>query len=249
MLSAATVIAVSDSDRSAEDGAAARIEADWTGNYVVISSPQISGTQPYFQQIVSTGAVINYSLMAASGAPLPLSQLNITWRLQDDLNATMFKYGANISCIWTVQATHVSSVTYYEATNASNAGHQYISVAVISDFDSDDILDIWERQNFGNLNTADATSDYDGDGWMDLEEYEMGTNPKVPNPKPGVFEQYWWMIVIVVIVIMLGLLFQFVFRPKMKAQKEESEKKKIAAAVEVEKSLLGLDELEEKPKK
>jgi heme exporter protein D len=249
MLSAATVIAVSDSDRSAEDGAAARIEADWTGLYAVTSTVNIIISVSPYQQIVSTGAVINYSLFAASGSPLPLSQLNITWRLQDDLNATMFKYGANISCIWMVQANHSISVTYCDASNASNIGRKYITVDVRSDFDVDGLPDVWERQNFKNLISENATSDWDSDGWTNLEEYNMGTNPKVANMKPGFFEQYWWLFVVITLILMAVLLLWFVILPKKKAMRDEVEKKKIAAAVDVEKSLLGLDELEEKPKK
>jgi len=37
--------------------------------------------------------------------------------------------------------------------------------------------------------------------------------------------------------------------PKSKAKRDEDEKKKIAAAVDVEKSLLGMDDLDYKPKK
>ena len=249
MLSAATVITVSDSNGNAQDKSAARIEADWTGFYLIDASSQLSGASPTFQQIVSTGAVINYSLTAPVGAPVPLSQLNITWRLEDDLNTTMFKYGADISCIWMEQATHLISVTYYNATNASDIGHQHITVNVVSDFDDDGIPDVWERQNFQNLNTADATSDWDSDGWTDLEEYQMGTNPKVANAKPGFFEQYWWLFMAIALILVVVLLLWFIIMPKTKAKRDEVEKKKIAAAVDVEKSLLGLDDLEYKPKK
>jgi len=249
MLSAATVIGVSDLNGNAQDKSAARVEADWTGFYLIATSSQLSGASPNFQQIVSTGAVYNYSLTAPVGAPLPLSQLNITWRLEDDLNTTMFKYGANISCIWMEQAIHLISVTYYNATNASDIGHQHITISVVSDFDNDGIPDIWERQNFGNLNTADATSDWDGDGWTDLEEFQKGTNPKVVNAKPGFIDQYWWLFMTIAMILVVVLLLWFVIMPKTKAKRDEDEKKKIAAAVDVEKSLLGMDDLEYKPKK
>lgn len=249
MLSTAMVITVSDSNGNAQDKSAARTEVDLTAFYLIATSSQLSGASPNFQQMVSTGAIINYSLTAPVGAPLPLSQLNITWRLEDDLNATMFKYGANISCIWMKQAIHPISVTYRNATNTSDIGHQRITVNVVSDFDDDGIPDIWERQNFGNLNTADATSDYDNDGWTDLEEFQTGTNPKVVNAKPGFIDQYWWVFMIIALALVGVLLLWFVIMPKSKAKREEDEKKKIAAAVDVEKSLLGMDDLEYKPKK
>jgi cbb3-type cytochrome oxidase subunit 3 len=257
MMSAATVIAVSDSNRNAQDGSAARIEADWTGLYLIDTSSPLSGPSPSFQQMVSTGAVIDYSLTAPAGAPKPLSQLNITWRLEDDLNATMFKYGADISCIWMEQAVHKISVTYYDATNAGNIGRQYITVNVMSDFDNDGIPDVWERQYFGNLGTADShlrdpdgvDTDADGDGWTDLEEYANGTDPTKPNAKPGFFEQYWWLFMAIALILVVLLILWFVIMPKTKAKRDEEDRKKIAAAVDVEKSLLGLDDLEDKPKK
>ena len=249
MLSAATIIAVSDLNGNAQDKSVARIEADWTGSYLIDTSSQLSGASPTFQQMVSTGAIINYSLTAPVGAPLPLSKLNITWRLEDDLNATMFKYGAIISCIWMKQAIHQISVTYRNATNASDIGRQRITVNVVSDFDSDGIPDIWERQNFQNLKTADATSDWDSDGWTDLEEFQKGTNPKVANAKPGFIDQYWWLFMTIAMILVVVLLLWFVIMPKTKAKREEDEKKKIAAAVDVEKSLLGMDDLDYKPKK
>jgi hypothetical protein len=248
MLSAATVIALSDSNRSAKDGAAAGIEADLTG-YAVTSNVNIVTAMSPYQQIVSTGAIINYSLFAGSGAILPLNQLNITWRLEDDLNTTMFKFGANISCIWMEQAIHNISVTYCDASNASNISRRYITVDVRSDFDADGLPDVWERQNFKNLNSADAASDWDSDGWTNLEEFQMGTNPKVVNMKPGFFEEYWWLFMVIAMMLIVLLLLVFVILPKTKAKRAEVEKKKISAAVDIEKSLLGMDDLEYEPKK
>ena len=45
------------------------------------------------------------------------------------------------------------------------------------DSDGDSISDQWEQENFGNLTTADATSDVDGDSRTDVEEYAANTVP------------------------------------------------------------------------
>jgi hypothetical protein len=45
------------------------------------------------------------------------------------------------------------------------------------DIDGDGIEDGWEISNFGNLTTATATSNYDGDGMSDLQEYLTHTDP------------------------------------------------------------------------
>ena len=50
--------------------------------------------------------------------------------------------------------------------------------------DGDSIDDAWELAQFGNLSTADDTTDFDGDGYLDKFEQpsQNNTNPKVDNP-------------------------------------------------------------------
>ncbi|MEP4078334.1 beta strand repeat-containing protein [Haloferula sp.] len=48
----------------------------------------------------------------------------------------------------------------------------------VTDSDGDEIPDSWEITHFGDLTTATATSDYDGDGRRDFDEYVYGTDPK-----------------------------------------------------------------------
>jgi Divergent InlB B-repeat domain len=51
-----------------------------------------------------------------------------------------------------------------------------------SDTDDDGILDAWEEDNFGgDPDVANETSDFDGDGVTDLDEFLLGTNPKRHN--------------------------------------------------------------------
>lgn len=49
------------------------------------------------------------------------------------------------------------------------------------DSDNDGIDDAWELFWFGDLVTANATSDWDGDGFIDFHEFLAGTGPKDPN--------------------------------------------------------------------
>ena len=58
---------------------------------------------------------------------------------------------------------------------------QTATIAPGTDSDGDGIADAWELLNFGNLTTANATSDFDHDGSTDLQEYLAGTNPRDPN--------------------------------------------------------------------
>ena len=48
------------------------------------------------------------------------------------------------------------------------------------DSDGDGLPDVWETSFFGNLPTANATSDFDRDGTTDLAEYIAGTSPANP---------------------------------------------------------------------
>ncbi len=49
---------------------------------------------------------------------------------------------------------------------------------LMTDADNDGSLDLWEINNFGDLTTADATTDYDGDCLLDRDEYANSTDPK-----------------------------------------------------------------------
>ncbi|WPD25112.1 MAG: thrombospondin type 3 repeat-containing protein [Candidatus Electrothrix scaldis] len=55
------------------------------------------------------------------------------------------------------------------------------------DSDEDGIDDTWEMQYFGNLTTADATTDYDRDGYTDLQEYLNNLNGET-DPKEGAYD-------------------------------------------------------------
>lgn len=51
------------------------------------------------------------------------------------------------------------------------------SIRMGADTDGDGITDGWERLHFGNLSTANASSDSDSDGQTDLAEYIADTDP------------------------------------------------------------------------
>jgi hypothetical protein len=55
---------------------------------------------------------------------------------------------------------------------------QTIKLEPGADTDGDGLPDAWELEHFGDLVTADGTSDYDGDGATDLQEYLAGTDPR-----------------------------------------------------------------------
>lgn len=54
-------------------------------------------------------------------------------------------------------------------------------IQIGADRDGDGLPDAWEQLKFGNLTTADATSDQDTDGFSDVGEYLADTDPSDPG--------------------------------------------------------------------
>ncbi len=111
---------------------------------------------------------------------------------QDGLgNLRGYAYGANIGWInfEAIGAAKVDLKTGRFSGNAYSANCGWISlsnatafvqtdtIAPAVDSDGDGIADAWERIHFGNLTTANATSDFDGDKFSDRSEYVADTDP------------------------------------------------------------------------
>jgi hypothetical protein len=110
-------------------------------------------------------------------------------------NLSGYAWGANIGWIHfeSTGAPKVNMLTGQLSGYAWSANCGWISlsnavayvqtdtIAPGADTDGDGIPDAWELQQFGNLTTANGTSDYDGDGVSDKNEYLAGTNPKDAN--------------------------------------------------------------------
>ena len=54
-------------------------------------------------------------------------------------------------------------------------------LTLTTDSDADGIPDYWEYEHFFNNTTVSSNSDYDGDGFLDVEEYIAGTDPMNPG--------------------------------------------------------------------
>ena len=63
------------------------------------------------------------------------------------------------------------------------AGYLFTDSVHCPDSDTDGIVDSWELVNFTNLTSATATSDSDGDGALDVDEYLALTDPKDPEDR------------------------------------------------------------------
>jgi hypothetical protein len=114
---------------------------------------------------------------------------------QDGLgNLRGFAYGANIGWInfenngapkLDLKTGRLSGSIYSANCGWISLSNAFAFVQTViapgADTDGDGIVDAWERQRFGNLTTANASSDADNDGQSDLQEYLADTNPNDGN--------------------------------------------------------------------
>ncbi|MDH4123672.1 MAG: hypothetical protein OEV21_06285 [Thermoplasmata archaeon] len=232
-------IGLSSTLAGAPDRAVARTQADIV---FAVGGPSqlISGD---YTDIVGTDEIFEYSALSTS-----VPNANFTWTIETEYDSTVIVYGKTLRYGY----HNVGNYSIYITARTPEGGDattKHINVQVLLDFDEDGIADWWERYWFGTTTDATNTSDSDGDGWTDLEEYDRQTNPTEYTYKAGFLDEYWWLIVLIVIIAVLLIFYLFVMRPKMESTRKEEEQKKIAAAVEIEKTLMSFDELEEKGKK
>ncbi len=137
------------------------------GGPVVVAAPTGNGTQwsvRYFNE--SNGSQEITSSMAAGWTFDPgTSALDLRLRVR----VTILSASAPASFTIAVRSANFPTL------------QDNLLVALVQDSDNDGISDSWERSLFNNsLTTANATTDFDGDGAKDLQEYFAGTDPKSP---------------------------------------------------------------------
>ncbi|HIJ16552.1 MAG TPA: hypothetical protein HA364_02080 [Thermoplasmata archaeon] len=117
-----------------------------------------------------------------------------------------------------------------------NTGVNFTAVISVDDADFDDLPDWWELFYFDTMDPG-AADDFDSDGYTNLQEWAGGTLPDVadpPPPEPGILEENW-MYFAAAAAVTAGVL--VAMYPRIKRKRKELETKKIAIAIELEKSL------------
>lgn len=107
------------------------------------------------------------------------------------------------------------------------------------DFDNDGMPDIWEKRNGLFYDKNDANKDNDGDGYSNLEEYKMGTDPgsvstdiKIDTVKELLTPVDYKPIIIGSVMLLLFVLISVggvVYRMKMDTKKYAGVKQKKSA--------------------
>jgi hypothetical protein len=126
------------------------------------------------------------------------------------------------------------TLTVTDSQNQTN--RSFTAVVSVLDKDNDYMPDWWELLYIGTVNETDS-DDHDGDGYTNLEEYAKGTNPSVKDSQPNFVDEmksHWYVFVLAgAVIVGIGLSMWPFFRQRRKA----TEKKKIEAAIAIEKEL------------
>lgn len=238
LIAGAIALTSSLSDENSEQSTARILAGELT---VIIEDPEgkillntTAGPDSY--KVARSNATVYTYTVVISGSNYSTSNLTIVWEI-DTGTDVLQKTGANITYAYYQPGEYWINVEVDDLDGKNGSARLQVTVKI--DLEGDGLPDWWELGYFGDIKTADESSNYDDDPYTDLEEYQMGTDPTVANfPEEKSFiESYWWALAAVAIIVALLLIFMLVFRPKMRQRRSEEEQRKIAAAIEIERAL------------
>lgn len=127
-----------------------------------IKTESVEGGEVYVRWVRLNGSGNSVENLTAIGGTVDWTNVVKTFTLNADVSE------GRIDLVWDhTNGTAWIDDVWFGTTNGTAS----------SDTDLDGIDDDWEIANFGNLTTVNATSDYDGDGFLDINEYLAGTQP------------------------------------------------------------------------
>jgi len=119
------------------------------------------------------------SMVVQSGA-----QITLNWTSNASTCVASGDWSNNIASDGSIILTIVTNSNFTLTCSLNGVSSvRYINITIaepITDSDSDGLLDSWELQYFGNLNSS-ATMDNDDDGLSNTEEFSLATNPIIPD--------------------------------------------------------------------
>ena len=138
-----------------------------------VGIPSTIGANASFSTLIPTAVPLSssytYTLVAGDG-----DTNNAEFTISGDQLMTSGTYpGHSVGETLSIRVRAVDSDTgVYEGV---------ITIPVINDSDLDGLDDDWEQLHFGNLTTADDTTNSDSDLLTDVEEFQAGTNPTLAD--------------------------------------------------------------------
>jgi len=147
----------------------------WVLTVTTVSSNEPPVFSPATNQIITEGGTLVFTVSASD----PVDNDAITLSIQDKPAGASFADNGNGtgSFSWTNASPVGVYTSRFEATDKDGTVTQTVLITVQAASDGDDIDDAWEQQYFGNLTTANNTTDFDGDLFVDLHEFLAGTIP------------------------------------------------------------------------
>ncbi len=158
---------------------------------------------------------------------------NWTWEIETP-NSTENSYLAGQSYVFRTLGLYLITLTVTD--NNGTSDEAFTAVYSILDSDSDGLPDWWEMWYFVSLDEA-GTADYDGDGWTNLQEYANDLDPTEEDARPGLIHELAKNWVYIVAIAVAAVVIFIALQPVFKKKRKSEEKKKIDAALEIERVL------------
>jgi len=142
---------------------------------LLISSPATATLSAWAAQPAITfsppGGYFASSVSVIIGAADPGTRIHYTVDgTAPDFTSPWLVSGSTVTMNWTGKIRAIS-------VKGADVSRIHEASYTLADADNDGLADWWETQHFGGLATATATSDRDGDGVSDRDEFDAGTHP------------------------------------------------------------------------